>query len=129
MKKNTIISTVSGLALVLVSGSLALAASDETNPSSKAVPSAVVEKHTEMNKLNGEIASIDRAKKMVTVKTRRNGKEITVAAQLDDRTAIMDGRNSKSFADLKVGERVRMYYERQDNRELARNILVQPSVK
>ena len=129
MKKNTIISTVSGLALVLVSGSLALAASDETNPSSKAVPSAVVEKHTEMNKLNGEIASIDRAKKMVTVKTKRGGKEITVAAQLDDRTAIMDGRNSKSFADLKVGERVRMYYERQDNRELARNILVQPSVK
>ena len=129
MKKNTMISTVSGLALVLVSGSLALAASDETNPSSKAVPSAVVEKHTEMNKLNGEIASIDRAKKMVPVKTKRNGKEITVAAQLDDRTAIMDGRNSKSFADLKVGERVRMYYERQDNRELARNILVQPSVK
>jgi len=129
MKKNTMISTVSGLALVLVSGSLALAASDETNPSSKAVPSAVVEKHTEMNKLNGESASIDRAKKMVTVKTKRNGKEITVAAQLDDRTAIMDGRNSKSFADLKVGERVRMYYERQDNRELARNILVQPSVK
>jgi len=129
MKKNTMISTVSGLALVLVSGSLALAASDETNPSSKAVPSAVMEKHTEMNKLNGEIASIDRAKKMVTVKTKRNGKEITVAAQLDDRTAIMDGRNSKSFADLKVGERVRMYYERQDNRELARNILVQPSVK
>ena len=129
MKKNTIISTVSGLALVLVFGTVALAASDETNPSSKAVPSAVVEKHTEMNKLNGEIASIDRAKKMVTVKTKRNGKEITVAAQLDDRTAIMDGRNSKSFADLKVGERVRMYYERQDNRELARNILVQPSVK
>jgi hypothetical protein len=129
MKKNTIISAVSGVALVLVSGSLALAASDETNPSSKAVPSAVVEKHTEMNKLNGEIASIDRAKKMVTVKTKRGGKEITVAAQLDDRTAIMDGRNSKSFADLKVGERVRMYYERQDNRELARNILVQPSVK
>jgi hypothetical protein len=129
MKKNTIISTVSGLALVLVSGTLALAASDETNPSSKAVPSAVVEKHTEMNKLNGEIASIDRAKKMVTVKTKRNGKEITVAAQLDDRTAIMDGRNSKSFGDLKVGERVRMYYERQDNRQLARNILVQPSVK
>lgn len=129
MKKNTIISTVSGLALVLVSGTLALAASDETNPSSKAVPSAVVEKHTEMNKLNGEIASIDRAKKMVTVKTKRNGKEITVAAQLDDRTAIIDGRNSKSFADLKVGERVRMYYERQDNREMARNILVQPSVK
>jgi Cu/Ag efflux protein CusF len=129
MKKNTIISTLSGFALLAVSGTLALAASDETNPSSKAVPSAVVEKHTEMNKLNGEIASIDRAKKMVTVKTKRNGKEITVAAQLDDRTAIMDGRNSKSFADLKVGERVRMYYERQDNRELARNILVQPSVK
>ena len=126
MKKNTIISAVSGVALVLCSGSLALAASDETNPGSKTLPSAVVEKHTEMSKLNGEIASIDRAKKMVTVKSKRNGKEITVAAQLDDRTAIMDGRNSKSFADLKVGERVRMYYVRQDNRELARNILVQP---
>src|SRR5215831_7732495 len=107
MKKNTIISAVSGVALVLGSSALALAASDETNPGSKTVPSAVVEKHTEMNKLNG--------------------KEITVAAQLDDRTAIMDGRNSKSFADLKVGERVRMYYVRQDNRELARNILVQPN--
>jgi len=129
MKKNMLISTVSGLALALVSGTVALAAGDETNPNSKAIPSTVVEKHTEMNKLNGEITSIDRAKKMVTVKTKRNGKEITVAAQLDDRTAIMDGRNSKSLADLKVGERVRMYYERQDNRELARNILVQPTVK
>jgi len=129
MKKNTIISTVSGLAMILVSGTLALAANDEPNPSSKTTPAAVVEKHTEMNKLNGEIASIDRAKKMVTLKTKRNGKEIMVAAQLDDRTDIMDGRNSKSFADLKVGERVRMYSERQDNRELARNILVQPNVK
>jgi Cu/Ag efflux protein CusF len=129
MKKNTIISTLSGFALLAVSGTLALAASDETNPSSKTMQTTVVEKHTEMNKLNGEIASIDRAKKMVTVKAKRNGKEITVAAQLDDRTAIMAGRNSQSLADLKVGERVRMYYERQDNRELARNILVQPSVK
>jgi len=129
MKKNRIISTVSGLAMILVSGTLAIAANDEANPNSKAMPAPVVEKHTEMNKLNGEIASIDRAKKMVTLKTKRNGKEVMVAAQLDDRTAIMDGRNSKSFADLKVGERVRMYSERQDNRELARNILVQPSVK
>jgi len=129
MKKNTIISTLSGFALLAVSGTLAVAASDETNPSSKTMQTTVVEKHTEMNKLNGEIASIDRAKKMVTVKAKRNGKEITVAAQLDDRTAIMAGRNSQSLADLKVGERVRMYYERQDNRELARNILVQPSVK
>jgi Cu/Ag efflux protein CusF len=128
MKKNTIISTLSGLALLAVSGTLAVAASDEANPSSKTVQT-VVEKHTEMNKLNGEIASIDRAKKMVTVKAKRNGKEITVAAQLDDRTTIMAGRNSQSLADLKVGERVRMYYERQDSRELARNILVQPSVK
>ena len=129
MKKNTIISTLSGFALLAVSGTLAVAASDETNPSSKTMQTTVVEKHTEMNKLNGEIASIDRAKKMVTVKAKRNGKEITVAAQLDDRTTIMAGRNSQSLADLKVGERVRMYYERQDNRELARNILVQPSVK
>jgi len=129
MKKNTIISTLSGFALLAVSGTLAVAASDETNPSSKTMQTTVVEKHTEVNKLNGEIASIDRAKKMVTVKAKRNGKEITVAAQLDDRTAIMAGRNSQSLADLKVGERVRMYYERQDNRELARNILVQPSVK
>jgi Cu/Ag efflux protein CusF len=129
MKKNTIISTLSGFALLAVSGTLAQAASDETNPSSKTMQTTVVEKHTEMNKLNGEIASIDRAKKMVTVKAKRNGKEITVAAQLDDRTAIMAGRNSQSLADLKVGERVRMYYERQDSRELARNILVQPSVK
>jgi Cu/Ag efflux protein CusF len=129
MKKNTIISTLSGFALLAVSGTLAVAASDEANPSSKTVQTTVVEKHTEMNKLNGEIASIDRAKKMVTVKAKRNGKEITVAAQLDDRTTIMAGRNSQSLADLKVGERVRMYYERQDSRELARNILVQPSVK
>jgi Cu/Ag efflux protein CusF len=129
MKKNAIISTASGFVMILVSGTLAMAANDEKNPSSKAMPAAVVEKHTEMNKLNGEIASIDRAKKMVTLKTKRNGKEVMVAAQLDDRTTIMDGRNSKSLADLKVGERVRMYSERQDNRELARNILVQPSVK
>lgn len=128
MKKNTIVATASGLALVLATAAASLAA-DETKANPKAVQTAVVEKHTEMNKLNGEITSIDRAAKMVTVKAKRNGKDITVAALLDDHTAIMDGRNSKSFADLKVGERVRIYYERQDNRELARNILVQPTAK
>jgi hypothetical protein len=88
-----------------------------------------VEKQTQVNRLNGEIASTDQTAKTVTVKARRNGKEITVAALVDDHTGIRDGRTSKSLADLRVGERVRIYYERQDNRDLARNILVQPRGK
>jgi len=129
MKKNKTIITVSGLALMLAAGTLALAANDEVKSGSKPAQTAVVEKQPEMNKLNGEIASIDQAAKTVTIKAKRNGKETTVAALLDEHTAIRDGRNSKSFADLKIGERVRIYYERQGNQDLARNILVQPSGK
>jgi hypothetical protein len=103
--------------------------SQERLTTSKTEQSAAMENQTQVNRLNGEIAAIDQAAKMVTVKAKRNGKEITVAALVDDRTGIRDGRITKSLAELKVGERVRMYYESQGKRDLARNILLQPSGK
>jgi Cu/Ag efflux protein CusF len=129
MNRKTFAATVSGLVLVLSAAAPVLAASDEAKASLKTGQIAAVEKQTQVNRLNGEIASTDQTAKTVTVKARRNGKEITVAALVDDHTGIRDGRTSKSLADLRVGERVRIYYERQDNRDLARNILVQPRGK
>ncbi len=95
----------------------------------KTEQTATVEKPAQVNRLNGEIASIDQSAKTVTVKAKHNGKEITVAALVDDHTNITDGRSTKSLAGLKVGERVRIYYEHQDKRDLARNIILQPSGK
>jgi hypothetical protein len=129
MNRKTFAATVSGLVLVLSAAAPVLAASDQAKASLKTGQIAAVEKQTQVNRLNGEIASTDQTAKTVTVKARRNGKEITVAALVDDHTGIRDGRTSKSLADLRVGERVRIYYERQDNRDLARNILVQPRGK
>ena len=121
-------------AMVLSVALPALAAEEAKVPqervsAAKTEQSAAMEKQGQLNKLNGEIAAVDQAAKMVTVKAKRNGKEITVAALVDDQTGIRDGRITKSFSELKVGERVRIYYENQGKRELARNILVQPSGK
>jgi hypothetical protein len=103
--------------------------SQEYKTRSKTEQTAAVEKQAQVNRLNGEIAFIDQTAKTVTVKAKRDGKEITVAALVDDHTGIRDGRSTKSLADLKVGERVRIYYEHQEKRDLARNILLQPSGK
>lgn len=103
--------------------------SQEYKTSSKTAQTAALEKQPQVNRLNGEIASIDHTAKTITVKSKRNGKEITVAAVVDDHTGIRDGKITKSLADLKVGERVRIYYEHQEKQDLARNILLQPSSK
>jgi hypothetical protein len=48
---------------------------------------------------------------------------------VDDHTRIREGKTDKSVADLKVGEHVRINYERQDKRDLAREILIQSNGK
>jgi uncharacterized low-complexity protein len=114
---------------MVLSVALPALAADERMPSAKTEQSAAMDKQIQMNRLNGEIAAIDQAAKIVTVKAKRNGKEFTVAALVDDQTGIRDGRIAKSLKDLKVGERVRIYYEHQEKRDLARNILLQPVAK
>jgi hypothetical protein len=104
-------------------------AAEERMPGSKTEQNPAMEKQIQLNRLNGEIAAIDQAAKIVTVKAKRNGKEFTVAASVDDQTGIRDGKITKSLKDLKVGERVRIYYEHQEKRDLARNILLQPVAK
>ena len=126
--------TILAGAMVLSVALPALAAEEAKAPqermsAAKTEQSAAMEKPGQVSKLNGEIAAVDHAAKMVTVKAKRNGKDITVAALVDDQTGIRDGRNTKSLSELKVGERVRIYYENQGKRELARNILVQPKGK
>src|SRR5258706_3954297 len=75
-------------------------AAEERMPGSKTEQNPAMEKQIQLNRLNGEIAAIDQAAKIVTVKAKRNGKEFTVVALVDDHTGIRDGRISKSLGDL-----------------------------
>jgi hypothetical protein len=122
--------TLSGLALILAAVTPALAAGDEAKASSKVDQTVAVEKQTTPRRLIGEIVSIDQAKKIVAVKHKNpSGKESTVVTVVDDHTRIREGKTDKSVADLKVGEHVRINYERQDKRDLAREILIQSDGK
>ena len=52
----------------------------------------------------GEVSNVDAKANTITVKSKK--KEVTVS--VDDKTAIMAGKEKKSLADVKVGDKVKV---------------------
>lgn len=75
--------------------------------------------------ITGEIVSIDATKNLLNVKTKKG--EMTFA--IDEKTKIKMGKEEKNISDLKVGEKIRVYYSHIDGKDLAETIIVKASSK
>ncbi|MCL5022308.1 MAG: hypothetical protein M1497_02885 [Nitrospirae bacterium] len=68
-----------------------------------------------VNQVVGEVAAVDASAKTLTVKGRRG--EVTVSA--DDKTVVRVGREKKTLADVKVGDRAMVRYTEADGKNMA----------
>lgn len=72
--------------------------------------------------VRGTIASIDMGTKTITVDVMHGKAKQTVGVEVPESAKITLGKTAKSLADLKVGERVRMTYDRLPDKLVADNI-------
>lgn len=66
----------------------------------------------------GEVTNVDAKANTMTVK----GKKGDVTVSVDDKTAYMSGKEKKTMADVKVGDKVKVEYTEADGKMMAKSV-------
>jgi Cu/Ag efflux protein CusF len=75
--------------------------------------------------LTGEVTAVDAAANTVTVKGRKA--ELTLTA--NDKTSIKMGKEKKTLADVKVGDKVSTKYSEVEGKNVAKSIMIRSEMK
>lgn len=127
MKK--VIAIVVSVLFVLSVAGLSFAAEQKAAPApekKEAAPAKMEEKKVEkkapakVKQVTGEVAAVDAAAKTLTVK----GKKGDVALMADDKTSVKMGKEKKTLADVKVGDKVTVKYAEMDGKNMAKSVVV-----
>ena len=116
------IGIIVSLLFVLAVAGVSVAAEKAMGKSESAAP-ASTEKQASMEKVElvvGEVAAIDTNTGTLTVKSKKH--EISFAT--DGKTIIKMGKENKSLADIKSGDKVKVKYTEANGKKLARSIAV-----
>ncbi|HXX53499.1 MAG TPA: hypothetical protein VEI28_02905 [Thermodesulfovibrionales bacterium] len=118
--KKAIAIIVSVLFVLSVAG-LSFAA-DKAAPAAPAAPAEKAEKKApaKVKQITGEVAAVDAKANTLTVK----GKKGDVMISADDKTAVKMGKEKKSLADVKMGDKVTVKYAEMDGKNVAKSIMV-----
>ena len=79
--------------------------------------------------VRGEVTAVEATAKTLSVKTMRNKKEETIGVEVPDAVKITQGKAVKTLADIKVGDRVWMKYDRMSDKLVADQIHILPQQK
>jgi ABC-type lipoprotein release transport system permease subunit len=91
----------------------------------KAAPMEEKKAPAKVKMVKGDVAAVDAKAKTVTVK----GKKGDVTAMIDEKTKIMMGKEMKTLADVKVGDKVTVKYSEADGKMTAKSIAIKPAEK
>lgn len=73
---------------------------------------------TDVYKIRGHITAVDANAGTITVK----GKKRTVKVTVDDKTEFKLGKDKKTITDLKVGDKVKIFFEGAGDKNIAKSI-------
>jgi hypothetical protein len=109
---------------------LSFAAAEKAAPApaeKKAAPAMMEEKKApaKVKQATGEVAAVDAKAKSITVKAKKGD----VTAMVDDKTKIMMGKDMKTLADIKAGDKVTLKYSEADGKMMAKSIAIKPAEK
>jgi len=115
--KKAIAIIVSVLFVLSVAG-LSFAAEQKAAPA----PAEKAEKKApaKVKQVTGEVAAVDAKANTLTVK----GKKGDVMVNTDDKTSVKIGKDKKSLADVKMGDKVTVKYAEMDGKNVAKSIMV-----
>lgn len=119
-----VISVLFVLSVVGLSFAAEKAAAPAAPAAEKAAPAKAEKKApVKMKQITGEVAAMDAKAMTLTVK----GKKGDVALTAEDKTSVKMGKEKKTFADVKMGDRVMVKYAEMDGKNVAKTIVVVPS--
>ena len=85
----------------------------------------VKKESSKRTQVTGNILAIDEAGKSLTVKGRKG----EVVLSIEDKTSIKAGKDSKTFADLKTGDKVTVRYVESDGKKIAKSLKIKTDSK
>jgi len=77
--------------------------------------------------ITGEISAVNAITNSITVTKKIRDKVVEAVVTIDDKTEIMKEKKNKSFADIKIGDKVVVKYAKVDGKNVAKNINIQPA--
>ena len=116
--KKAIAIIVSVLFVLSVAG-LSFAA-DKAAPAAAPAEKAEKKAPAKVKQVTGEVAAVDAKANTLTVK----GKKGDVMVNTDDKTSVKVGKEKKSLADVKMGDKVTVKYAEMDGKNVAKSIMV-----
>ncbi len=75
-----------------------------------------------IHRVRGEVTAVEPTARTLVVKVMEGKKELTVGVDVTDKTIIREAKTHKTLADIKVGDRVWMKYERTNDKLVAEAI-------
>ncbi len=98
-------------------------------PVEKKAEEKKAEKKVAPKQFTGEVKAIDKEKKTIAVTKKAKDKAIEEVFAFDDKTTVKIGKDKKTVADLKVGDKAMVKFEEKDGKKIAKSITVAPEKK
>lgn len=119
------IAIIVSVLFVLAITSLSFATEEKKAAPAPAAPAAekkapAAEKKAPVKQVTGEAAAVDMKANTITVK----GKKAETTVTCDDKTKVMMGKEKKSCADVKVGDKVTAKYSEADGKNMAKSVSI-----
>jgi ribosomal protein S1 len=77
--------------------------------------------------ITGEVSAVNALANSITVTKKIRDTVVEAVITIDDKTKIMKEKEDKSFADIKIGDKVVVKYANVDGKNVAKNINIQPA--
>jgi Cu/Ag efflux protein CusF len=78
-----------------------------------------------VHQVTGEVTAVDAAAKTVTLKHKKG----EVVISVEEKTTIKEGKEKKSLADVKAGDKVTVHYTEADGKMTAKSIAIKGAAK
>ncbi len=79
-----------------------------------------------VQQITGEVSTVNAITNSITVTKKIRDTVVEAVVTIDDKTKIMKEKENKSFADIKIGDKVIVKYAKVDGKNMAKSIAIKP---
>ena len=105
--------------------SLSLAAEEEKTESIPPKP-LKLQTAAKVQQITGEVRAVNATAMSIIVTKKIRDKIMETVVTIDNETKIMKEKENKSFADIKIGDKVVVKYAKVDGKNMAKSIAIKP---
>jgi ribosomal protein S1 len=79
-----------------------------------------------VQQITGEVSTVNALTNSITITKKIRDTVVEAVVTIDDKTKIMKEKENKSFADIKIGDKVVVKYAKVDGKNMAKSIAIKP---